>query len=384
MTARYTVLGAGMMGSAVAFDLVRHGGAREVLLADIDGEAARRSAAAIGPEVKPLRCDVNNPSELRAALEGSTVVVSAVSYAVNEAVTRVAIESGVHMVDLGGNNDVVSRQLALDREARDRGVTVIPDSGLAPGLINILGASGARQFDRVDSIQLRVGGLPQHPRPPLNYEIVFSVEGLINEYVEKATVLRDGAITLIDSMTELERIGFPEPFGSLEAFTTSGGVSRLPELLAGRVRSLDYKTIRYPGHCEKFKTLLDLGFAASEPVVVGGSVRTARELFTQLLRKKLDTGGPDVVLARATITGTRGSREARLVYEFIDYYDEKNRMTAMMRTTAFPTAIIAAMLASGTIAAPGVQTPEACVPAEPMITALNARAIHISTTLTEL
>jgi lysine 6-dehydrogenase len=373
-----------MMGSAVAFDLARHGAEAEVILADIDGEAARRSAAAIGDAVKPLRCDVNSLPELRAAMDGSSVVVSAVSYAVNETVTRAAIDAGIHMVDLGGNNDVVRRQLALDRQARDRGVTIIPDSGLAPGLINILGASGAREFDSVDSIQLRVGGLPQRPRPPLNYEIVFSAEGLINEYIEKATVVRDGKIVVIDSMTELEQIEFPPPFGTLEAFTTSGGVSQLPELFAGKVRSVDYKTIRYPGHCEKFKTLLDLGFAGAEPVIVGGQLRTARELFTQLLRKKLETGGPDVVLARATVTGMRDARRTRLVYEFIDYYDEKNRMTAMMRTTAFPTAILAAMLASGSLSAPGVHTPEACVPAEPMITALKARAIHISQKLSEL
>lgn len=372
------------MGRAVAFDLARHSGASEVVLADIDGEAARRSAASIGARVTPLRCDVTNTAELQAAIDGSAVVVSAISYSVNEAVTEAALRAGIHMVDLGGNNDVVERQLLKDRAARDRGVAVIPDSGLAPGLINILGASGARQFDSVDEVQLRVGGLPQHPRPPLNYAIVFSVEGLINEYLERATVIREGKVTQIDSMTELEPIEFPPPFGVLEAFTTSGGVSRLPELLRGRVRSLDYKTIRYPGHCEKFKTLLDLGFASSEPVLLGGSVRTAREIFTQLLRNRLDTGGPDLVLARATVTGIRDGRPARLVYELIDYYDAETGMSAMMRTTAFPTAILAAMLAAGSLSAPGVHTPEECVPAEPMIAALAERGITITTTLTEL
>ena len=99
---------------------------------------------------------------------------------------------------------------------------------------------------------------------------------------------------------------FPEPFAALEAFNTSGGLSILPRLLEGKVAELDYKTIRYPGHCEKMRTLLDLGFASHEPIMVGNSVRTSRELFTELLRRKLDTGGPDVVLARSTVTGDEG------------------------------------------------------------------------------
>jgi lysine 6-dehydrogenase len=157
----------------------------------------------------------------------------------------------------------------------------------------------------------------------------------------------------------------------------------LPELFEGRVRELDYKTIRYPGHCEKIRMLLDLGFADSEPLAFGNIVQTRRELFTDLLRKKLDFQDKDLVLLRVTVSGTRHGHKATLAYELIDYYDEKARMTAMMRTTAFPTSVIAQMLARGDINARGVLLPELCVPGDALIKHLDTRRIHISRTEAE-
>jgi lysine 6-dehydrogenase len=380
---KYLVLGAGMMGSAAAYDLARSSPDNEVVLADINIQTAKRSAGAIGANVQPVRLDVNSNRDLVEAMKGCNAVISAVTYSVNLQVTRAALQAGVHVCDLGGNNDVVGKQLALDEEARTKGVTVIPNCGLAPGLINILAVTASKGFDTLDSIRLRVGGLPRHPRPPLNYQIVFSVEGLINEYVEQALVIQDGELKHIESMSGLEEIEFPEPYGMLEAFATSGGLSTLPELFAGRVKTLDYKTIRYPGHCEKFKTLLDLGFATREPMMVGGSVKTNREFFADLLGKKLDFGEKDVVLARATITGTREGAEKVLEYEFVDHYDETASITAMMRATAFPTSITAQMLANGTIGERGVKPPEQCVPGDALIDELGKRNLRITKRITE-
>jgi lysine 6-dehydrogenase len=372
-----------MMGSAAAFDLAHSGTSHEIVLADINLQNATGAAKCAGPGVHAVRLDVNNRRDLISAMKGSHCVISAVSYSVNLAVTRASIEAGVHLCDLGGNNDVVQRQLALDPEAKAKGVTIIPNCGLAPGLINILAVAGTDGLDELDSIHLRVGGLPQVPRPPLNYQISFSVEGLINEYVEQAAVIEEGELKYIDPMSGLEDIRFPEPFGELEAFNTSGGLSTLTHLLAGKVRNLDYKTIRYKGHCEKMKTLLDLGFATTEPMMVGGSVKTNREFFADLLHKKLDFREKDVVLARATIAGRRGTTERSLTYEFVDYYDDATSMTAMMRTTAFPTSVIAQMLATGAIADRGVFPPEACVPGQAMIDELAKRNIRITKKITE-
>jgi len=374
---QYCVLGAGMMGRAVAYDLAMHQPGVSVVLADIELEAAERAARAIGPTVRPVRLDVHHGEELRTLLRGSAVVISAVSYAVNPLVTRAAIDTGVSMCDLGGNNDVVRAQVGMHQEARRAGVTIIPNCGLAPGLVNVLAMHGAASFEQLKSIHLRVGGLPQQPRPPLNYQIVFSVDGLINEYVEPAEVIRNGMRQEVPSLGDLESLRFPPPFGELEAFTTSGGLSLLPALLEGRIHELDYKTIRYPGHCEKMRTLVELGFASSEPIVMGGMVRTSREVFADLLAKRLPSGGKDVVLGRVSIVGTRTGRPAALEYELRDYYDEQTGMSAMMRTTAYPTAIIAAMLAAGVVTERGVLMPEQCVPGDRLLEALAQRGILV-------
>jgi lysine 6-dehydrogenase len=279
-----------MMGSAVAFDLAKNEPGSEIVLADVDPAVATRSANAIGPNVRPISLDVNDATAVHSALFGATVMVSAVSYRVNLPLARAAIRAGVHMVDMGGNNDVVRQQLALDSEAHASNVTIVPNGGLAPGLINILAMTGFGELETVEAIRLRVGGLPLHPRPPLNYQIVFSVEGLLNEYLEKAIVLRDGRVTEVDSMNDLEEIAFPAPLGTLEAFTTSGGVSFLPELLKGKVNTLDYKTIRYRGHCEKIRTLLDLGFATNVPIV--NSSRTCSRKSSISERPTSSSHGP--------------------------------------------------------------------------------------------
>jgi lysine 6-dehydrogenase len=374
----YTVLGAGMMGSAVAYDLATTGDGDHVVLADVSLDTAIRAARAIGGNVTPLALDVSNDRLVRDTLRGSAAAVSAVSYAVNLQLTRAAIDERVPLVDLGGNNDIVLRQRELHADALARRVTIVPNAGLAPGIVNVLAMTGFQEMETTDAIHLRVGGLPLHPRPPLNYQIVFSPEGLINEYVERATVLYDGLIQEVDSLSGLETIEFPPPFGTLEAFSTSGGLSLLPELLQGRVRTLDYKTIRYPGHCEKFRTLLDLGFASGEPLQAGTSLRTHREFFTDLLRKRLDFREPDVVLLRATIAGRKSGVPTTITYECIDHYDERTRMTAMMRTTAFPVAVIARMLGEGVIREPGVLPPESCVPGDAMIEELARRSIVIT------
>lgn len=372
------ILGSGMMGSALAYDLAHSSGVEKILITDIDEQRAKSAAESLGKNVRSARLDINDYDDVVSAMTGMDVAVGAVSFTHNYALSKAAIETGAHFLDLGGNNDVVRRQLTLHQQAKTAGVCIIPNCGLAPGLANVLVASGARRFDTLDEIHLRVGGLPQHPRPPLNYQLVFSPDGLINEYIEQAEVIRGGKLMLVEPMTDLEEIPFPHPFGVLEAFNTSGGLSTLTRMFEGKVQELDYKTIRYKGHCEKFKILLDVGFASNEPIIVGETVRTAREVFADLLRKKLDSNGPDVVLLRATISGTMGGEHKTLAYEMIDYYDEAARMTSMMRTTAFSTSIIAQMLSRGQITARGVLPPELCVPAEPFIEELKTRNIIIT------
>lgn len=378
------VIGAGMMGSAMAYDFAHSPGVEKVFLADINEEQARRSAKAIGSSVEAKKLDINDYPAVVALMKNADVAAGATSYNHNVLLTKAAIEAGIHFCDLGGNMDVVDRQLAQDAAAKKANVLILPNCGLAPGMACVIAAGGAKKFSTVDEIHIRVGGLPQHPLPPLNYQLVFSAEGLINEYLELAEVIRSGEFKIVDSMMDLEELDFLPPFGTVEAFNTSGGTSTLTRMFKGKIKELDYKTIRYKGHCEKFKTLLDLGFASSEPITIGSNIYTAREYFEHLLRKKLPSNGPDVVLTRVTIIGMlngSGSSQKKLAYEMIDSYDSAGKMTSMMRTTAFPTSIIAQMVANGTITARGVQPPEQCVPLDPFIAELKKRNIIIKETI---
>ncbi|MEA2172737.1 MAG: hypothetical protein QOD00_329 [Blastocatellia bacterium] len=374
------VMGAGRMGLGAAYDLAQATDVQDVTVADLDLERARAVVETIGStRLRPAQVDVADVESVVQLMRGHDAAISCVVYHHNLNLARAAIEARTNFCDLGGNNSVVDAELALDLEAREAGINIIPDCGLAPGMVSVLVAHGAARFASLEEVHIRVGGLPQHPRPPLDYQIVFSVEGLINEYVERARVIRDGRITEVDSMTEIEQLAFPAPFGTMEAFQTSGGTSTLPESFSGRVRELDYKTIRYPGHCEKFKLLMDLGLASStDHVEVDGVAITPRRVLSEMLLRRLPADEPDVVLIRVEFRGrlTNGD-EGALRYDIIDRFDERKGLSAMMRTTAFPASIIAQMMARGETTEKGAIPQERCVPPGLFVAALAARDIRI-------
>ena len=378
----FLVLGAGLMGKAIAFDLVHSSPHFTVTLADIDFERASRVAASIDPKrISPQKIDAHNHADVVRLMGQHTVVISAVTFHLNYLLTKAAIEAGSHFCDLGHDDEIVAQQLTETHNALRAGVTIISNCGLAPGLADILAMEAFRLLDEVDSVHLRVGGLPQHPHPPLNYQLVFSVEGLIEEYTLPATVLRGGKIRNIESLTDIESISFPAPYENLEAFHTGGGASRLPQLLEGKVSLLEYKTVRYRGHCEKMKALLDLGFAENEPLTVGQRIITSRELFLELLKKRLTFDEPDAVLLLVSARGRKNGKAHTISYRMIDLFDPQNSMTAMMRSTSFPTSVIAQMMLDGRIATRGVFTAEEIVPAKPLIEELRNRNIIIETIL---
>ena len=380
------ILGAGRMGLGAAFDLAHNStGVERVTVADFDEGRARAVAETIGAgvRVRAARVDVGDYAGVVGLMRGQDAVISCVPYVHNLSLARAAIEARANFCDLGGNNAIVDAELALDAEARAAGVRIIPDCGLAPGMVSVLVAHGAARFERLDEVHIRVGGLPQNPKPPLDYQIVFSVEGLINEYVERARVIRDGHIIEVESMTEVESLDFPAPYGRMEAFQTSGGTSTLPETFAGRVRELDYKTIRYPGHCERFKLLVDLGLADGVEIELDGARVSPRRLLGELLTRRLPADEPDLVFVRVEFRGrmSDGEETRTLRYDIIDRHDEQTGLSAMMRTTAFPASIIAQMMARGDITKTGAIPQERCVPPARFVAELAARDIRIDETL---
>jgi lysine 6-dehydrogenase len=372
------VLGAGRMGHGAVYDLAHNSPAVEsITVADFDPAKADAVAKEVGSaKITARRADASNYDEMAALFRGHDSVISCVNYWYNVELSKAAIETGANFCDLGGNNYIVDDQLALDEQARAAGINIIPDCGLAPGMVSVLAMHGASRFDEVEEIHIRVGGLPQDPRPPLDYQLVFSVEGLINEYIEVARVIRDGEIKTVESMTELESLSF-DGFPPLEAFQTSGGTSTLPDTFLGRIRELDYKTIRYAGHCDKFKAMIDLGLCSSDPVPVDGSDIKPRRVFGELLQKHLPADGPDYVLVRLDFAGRSGGESKSLRYDIVDKLDESTGLSAMMRTTAFPASIIAQMMAGRDVLVRGATPQEKAIDPEKFVAELDRRNIKI-------
>ncbi len=371
---KMAVLGAGLMGRAIVYDLSRASGVEEVWVADADPKLAAEVASRYGNGITgSFSFDVNNGDKLAKFLSGSAAAVGAVSYRYNALITRACITAGVHYCDLGGNNSVVREQFQLSDDAAGSNVAVVPDCGLAPGMVSILAMRTLALNPTADTVRLRVGGLPADPVPPFNYQIVFSVEGLINEYKEPTFALRDGEIVQVPTLGDLEEITFPELFGELEAFNTSGGASTLPWTLKNRVRNVDYKTIRYPGHRDLIAALFELGLADEEGLFLNGAHVIPRKVLENRLTAKLDGSAPDVVLALVESSGPDGTASFRL----IDRFDEETGLSAMMRCTAFPAAIIAHMLATNEITERGTLNQEKVIPTAPFVGELRKRGIKL-------
>jgi lysine 6-dehydrogenase len=379
---KVVVLGAGLMGKEVARDLVASEQVEKVFLVDVAEDQARAFIATLNSDKVEVVChDASSDEDLREAMGRGDVVINALFYTFNERVARTAIDVGVHVVDLGGHiGGITEAVLQLHEEAEKKGVTVIPDLGVAPGMINILAGYGASNLDSVDAIKLFVGGIPTEPKPPLHYTQVFSLDGMFDHYTEPSKLITKSTLTEVESLTGIEPIYFDE-FGVLEAFYTSGGISTLYKTFP-HVKTLEYKTIRYKGHAEKFKLLADLGFLdKTNTVQVGGNEVNVRDVSREVLKKKLDLGNKvDAVLLRAIIAGEKSEEQMTYEYEMVVRKDVENNVTAMARATANTISIVAQMIGAGMITARGVLPPESVVPGREFIQEMAKRGVVIKET----
>ena len=379
----YTILGLGMMGEAICYDLVNNATYTLINLIEIDSTRIENVKQKFGSVegLKFHRLSIqDNEDELLKILKETDVTFGAIDYRFNERLTKLCITAKSHFLDLGGNPDVVKAQHDLSDTAKKQGICVIPDCGLAPGMVNVIASGLISQFDKVDECHIRVGGLPEVPEGILKYQQVFSIRGLTNEYIEDAIVLRDGKIETVPSLTELETLYFPEPFGELEAFQTAGGTSSLPDLYQGKIRELTYKTIRYPGHMQFFRFLLDFGFL-NETRIENSTIRQITE--TQLV-KHLPKFKPDVVLIRIFLIGEKDGNILSTTWELVDYADREHNISSMGRTTAFPISIIGQMLANRDIVLTGVHPGEQSVPFDKFVEELEKRQIVFTKQETDL
>jgi lysine 6-dehydrogenase len=373
------VLGAGLQGSACAYDLLQNDEVTLVRLADIDvGHVAPFLAPYSGKRLIPTPLDVRDKDAVRALMRECDAVMSAIPYYFNLDLATLAVECGVHFCDLGGNTDIVHEQKKLDEKAREKGITVVPDCGLAPGMVNILAQRGIDQLDKVDEVRIFVGGLPQHPEPPLNYQIVYSLEGVLDYYTTLSWVVRNGKREQVKALSERVPVHFDAPVGELEAFHTAGGLSTMADRYEGKIPTMEYKTLRYPGHAQIMEAIRDLGLLELEPIDVKGVRVAPRDVAIAAMGPRLTKPkSHDLVALRVTVTGKKDGKDKTVNFELVDYYDEEKGISAMMRTTGYSLSITGQMQASGEVKPAGVHTPDECIPAEKYISELAKRGVSI-------
>lgn len=386
---QYAVLGAGRQGTACAYDMIKFGEADGVLLADQSLEVAQAGAERVNrlldtSKARGIQLDVTDREALVASLTGVDAFLSAVPYYLNLEITRFAVQAGASMCDLGGNTDLVREQLALDAQAKAANISVIPDCGQVPGMGSTLMVYAMSLLDEAEEVLMWDGGLPQNPRAPFDYLLTFNVAGLTNEYAEPPIFLRDGKPTLVPTMDELEELEFPPPVGRLEAFTTGGGVSTMPWTFEGKLKTLQNKTVRYPGHFCQLRAFFDLGLWRTDPVQVGGQQVVPRDLFHALYEPLVTyPQDRDVVVIRIRATGVKDGQPTDVILDLMDFYDEETGFTAMERTTGWDAAIVAGMMARG-------QTPKGAVPVEQavppglFVQELARRGINVQTRIVPL
>jgi saccharopine dehydrogenase-like NADP-dependent oxidoreductase len=375
---RITVLGAGAIGAAVVRELCAYASVDQVQVCDTRTRSLQELHRDVqSPSLRSFQVDARDRSVLAPILRGSDAVVSCVPSDLNPDLARLCLEEGIHYCDLGGNDDLVQEELALHERAQEKSVWIVPNCGLAPGLVNILCLHGIEQFDRAEAAHLRVGDVPLHPEPPFNFRISWSAERVVEDYTNPAQLIENGRIVEVDALSRDEMIRFEAPFDEMEAFCTQGGLSTLTSELEGVVDTLDHKTIRWPGHAHQMRFVIGLGLGEDRKIGVQTHL-TYRDLLVRRMRKTLSGEYPDAVLLRVLIRGEKDGRPQTLVYEMVERHDASTDVTAMMRCTSVPTAVVATLIARQEVPGGGADVPENVVPRDRYYDMLADRGLNIT------
>ena len=347
------VLGCGNIGSVAAEDLAKTTD-YEIVVADNDLKRAENLAKRIGnSRVSAMRLDASDRRGSVRCLKGFDVVLGFLPGKLGYGLARACVEAGTDLVDV---SFMAENPLTLNDRASTAGVLIVPDCGLAPGISNVLVGHAAAALDRIDSVHVMVGGLPEKPVPPLEYVITWSPESLIDEYTRNARIIRGRKRVDAEVLSDLETIDFPG-VGRLEAFLTDGLRTLLDTLKD--VPDMWEKTLRYPGHAAKIGALKGLGFFEDKEVAVGDIKFSPRKLTVKLLTDKLSRPKVcDIVAMKVEVSGVKNGKQLSYIYHLLDRCDTEHGITAMARTTAYPASIVAKLLAERAVKATGVIPPE--------------------------
>ena len=366
------VLGSGLMGSVIGWDLAASKDVDQVVVADVDRgrleEVMRRSP---GRKMSVEVLDVKDRKKAVSFLKRFDVAASALPHGIVHLSDLAAVEAGARMVNIAFEDE----QMDLDDKARESGALLIPGCGLAPGLGGVLLAHALRLLGGGDEGHILVGGLPQKPVPPFDYRLVFSIVGLLREYIEDARVVRNGKLVKVRPFSAVESYDFPAPIGKLEGFPTDG-LASLVYTMKG-MKTLDEITLRWPGHAEKMGLLMQAGYFSREKVKAGGAEVSPLEVSWAVLGEKLAEGDPhDVTVMRVIAKGRKG----QMVYDMVDKYDEKKKVSSMGKTTAYTGSIVAQMVGRGEIKGRGTVPPEKAIQGskvDELLSELRRRGVQI-------
>jgi saccharopine dehydrogenase-like NADP-dependent oxidoreductase len=332
------ILGAGKIGKMVCH-LLQSCGDYTVRI----GDAFDGAVSAIGkayPKVQASKVDFASAASLDAILKGAWAVVSCAPYHCNARIAERAKANGAHYLDLTEDVSVTHKALEL---AKGSATAFAPQCGLAPGFITIVATHLMAQLDTVRDLRLRVGALPRFPSNRLQYNLTWSTEGLINEYCNPCEAVENGQEVLVPAMEQLERLTIEGV--EFEAFNTSGGLGTLAKTLAGKVQNLNYKTIRYPGHCELIKFLLhDLG------------MRHHKQELAKIFDRAIPTTPNDQIVIYVCAIGEKNGKLTELTYAKIvkDQVIDGQHWTGIQITTAAGITGVLDLMAQGKLPTQGL------------------------------
>jgi len=377
----FLVLGAGKMGIVLANDLIESESKSRVTLVDISFKHLKQAADFIqSKRLIPLQRDIEDEKHRYGIFEEKDVVLSALLHKHSLLALEAAVQTGVHFVDLTGEDPL--GRLKYNDEAKKKGITLISGVGVSPGITNICVGRAVYLLDETEKALIYVGGNPVHPKPPLNYRIVYAVDSLLNFYEREVTILKKGEIKKIPPLSGLESISFDPPFSEMECFYTDG-LNSLLYTMEGKVKNeLWEKTIRHKGHAEGIQTLKACGLFSTRPIRVNDQEVIPRNILQVLLDSRMKLGEErDATLMRIIVSGKKSGKPETHVFEMINHYDEEKAYTSMAKTTCFPASIAAHMIVSGMIRQKGSLFPENIFHAglyKPFLEALKTRGVFVS------
>ena len=347
---RILVLGSGMIGSAVALDLARDE-AWPLTVADMS--SANLAAVAARTGARTIDADLSRPDVVRALALEHDLVVGALPSVIGYQTVAAVIDAGCDCVDISFMADDV---LALDVAARAKGVTVVADCGIAPGVSNLMVGFAAAQLSSCERVDICVGGLPRERRWPYEYKAGFAPSDVIEEYVRPSQVVEAGRVLTKPALSDVALIDFPG-VGTLEAFVTDGLRSLVRTVPA---QFMQERTMRYPGHADLMRALRETGFLSKEPMTVNGQTVRPLDVTSALLFPKwtFGEGEADLTVMRVVVEGQNGAGRKCYQWNVLDFYDPGSGLRSMSRTTGFSAAIVARLVARGTFRRPGVCAPE--------------------------